>query len=117
MFWSDPNLYGYAYKDISPIDPRFMGANIPWQNIGRLGITPGYGFTPTPFNVPTMPMNPFLAQNVIHPFLQAQTVNPYLHTQTPIPWAQSVNPFLAQTVNPFLTPYTTPTYGWNRPFC
>lgn len=86
MFWNDPNLYGFAYKDINtpvqtpfmglpnfpPVQNPFLGTVPPWQNIPRF-LPPTYGFVP-----------PYLHTQGFTPYMQPFNMNlPFYNTYRP----------------------------------
>jgi hypothetical protein len=94
MFWNEPNLYGYTYREVPHIPTPFFGQTPP--KLGPFGmtpwtipqvppVTPFYGMN-FPQTLPVPPVTPFYGmnfpQNLAHlpqqaPFLpQIPQINP-----------------------------------------
>jgi hypothetical protein len=102
MFWNEPNLYGYTYREVP---------NIPTPFFGQLPKFPFVGMTP--WNTPQVPpIHPFYGMNLretlpvppVHPFygmnlretLPVPPVTPFLGMNFPQALPQLQVPFLPQ---------------------
>ena len=93
MFWNEPNLYGYTYREVPNVPTPFFGqlpkfpylGMTPWTTPQVPPITPFYGmnFRET---LPVPPITPFYGMNI----LQAL---PHLAQQVPFfPQVPQINP-------------------------
>ncbi|HET9299613.1 MAG TPA: hypothetical protein VFO11_06680 [Candidatus Polarisedimenticolaceae bacterium] len=119
MFWNDPNLYGYTYREVP---------NIPTPFFGQLPKLPFYGMTPwttpqvppiTPFygmnlreTLPVPPITPFYGMN-LRETLPVPPINPFYGMNL-----LQVLPHLAQQQIPFLpqVPQFNPLAFYGLPY-
>lgn len=98
MFWNDPNLYGYNYREVPNVPTPFFGQTVPklppfamapWTAPQVPPITPFYGMN-LPFNPQIPPIAPFYGMNPNLPF------NPMAYqAQQPLPLPTPQHPFQA----------------------
>ena len=92
MFWNEPNLYGYTYREVPHIPTPFYGqlaklpfaGMTPWTIPQVPPVTPFYGMN-FPQTLPVPPVTPFYGMN----FPQNLPQVPFLPQFTQIP---QINP-------------------------
>jgi hypothetical protein len=116
MFWNDPNLYGYTYREVPNVPTPFFGQTLgkffpfamaPWTTPQIPAVTPFYGMN-FPVNPQVPPTTPFYGMNL--PFnplaTQVQQPLPYPTLQQPIfPAINPINAIYGRELSLYPLPY------------
>ena len=97
MFWNEPNLYGYTYREVPHTPTPFLGQTppkfpfagmTPWTTPQVPPITPFYGMN-FPQTLPVPPIAPFYGMNFPQNLPQLTQQVPFLPQ---IPQIPQINP-------------------------